>query len=51
MKRLRSTIVTLSNQEMYVKVDIESPENISYMFTNDTCPYCMSVTAYLFNAY
>ena len=49
MKRPTSTIVTLSNQESDVKVDIESPEDIKYLFTTKTCPNCKLAKEYLVN--
>ncbi len=49
MKRPISTVVTLSDYDSDVKVDVESPQDVKYLFTTKTCPNCKLAKEYLKN--
>jgi len=47
LKRPLSTVVTLSDYENKVQVDIQAPSDIKYLFTTKTCPNCKLAKDYL----
>ena len=47
LKRSTSSVVTLSNYASDVIVDVETPENIKYLFITKTCPNCKLAKEYL----
>ncbi len=49
LKRPVNTVVTLSNYEAEVSVDVEEPQDIMYLFTTKTCPNCKLAKEYLKN--
>ncbi len=49
MKRPVSTVVTLSDYEKDVQVDVETPQDVMYLFTTKTCPNCKLAKEYLKN--
>ena len=49
MKRPVSTVVTLSDYDTEVKVDVEAPSDVMYLFTTKTCPNCKLAKEYLSN--
>ena len=50
LKRPFSTVVTVSDiEEPEVKIDVEEPENVMYLFTTKTCPNCKLAKEYLKN--
>ena len=44
-----NTVVTIKNEEGETKVDIENPENLTYLFVTATCPNCKLAKEYLKN--
>ncbi len=50
LNRPFSTVVTVSDiEEPEVKIDVEEPENVMYLFTTKTCPNCKLAKEYLKN--
>ena len=49
LKRPVNTVVTLSNYEAEVSVDVEKPQDVMYLFTTKTCPNCKLAKEYLKN--
>ncbi|MBR5361586.1 MAG: ribonucleoside triphosphate reductase [Lachnospiraceae bacterium] len=49
LKRPVSTVVTLSDYEADVTVDVEAPSDVKYLFTTKTCPNCKLAKEYLKN--
>ena len=49
LKRPTRSVVTLSNFAEEVKVKVEQPQDIKYLFTTKTCPNCKLVKEYLKN--
>ena len=49
LKRPVSTVVTLSDYDKDVQVDVESPQDVMYLFTTKTCPNCKLAKEYLKN--
>ena len=49
LKRPVNTVVTLSNYDSDVSVDVETPEDVKYLFTTKTCPNCKLAKEYLKN--
>ncbi|MCR5399613.1 MAG: ribonucleoside triphosphate reductase [Lachnospiraceae bacterium] len=49
LKRPISTVVTLSDYSEDVKVDVDSPKDVIYLFTTKTCPNCKLAKEYLKN--
>lgn len=49
LKRPVSTVVTLSDYEKDVTVDVEAPSDVKYLFTTKTCPNCKLAKEYLKN--
>jgi len=49
MKRPVSTVVTLSDYDKDVQVDVETPQDVMYLFTTKTCPNCKLAKEYLKN--
>ncbi len=49
LKRPVSTVVTLSDYDKDVKVDVDSPKDVMYLFTTKTCPNCKLAKEYLKN--
>lgn len=49
LKRPTRSVVTLSNFAEDVKVKVEQPQDIKYLFTTKTCPNCKLVKEYLKN--
>ncbi len=49
LKRPVSTVVTLSDYDKDVKVDVEAPQDVMYLFTTKTCPNCKLAKEYLKN--
>ena len=49
LKRPTRSVVTLSNFAEDVKVKVEQPQDIKYLFTTKTCPNCRLVKEYLKN--
>ena len=47
LKKPVTSVVTLSNYDADVTVDIETPENVKYLFTTKTCPNCKLAKEYL----
>lgn len=47
LKKPVTSVVTLSNYDTDVTVDIEAPENVKYLFTTKTCPNCRLAKEYL----
>ncbi len=47
LKRPMSSMVTLSNYDADVTVDVEKPENVKYLFVTKTCPNCKLAKQYL----
>ncbi|MGN0167197.1 MAG: ribonucleoside triphosphate reductase, partial [Acetatifactor sp.] len=47
LKRPTRSVVTLSNFSEDVKVEVEQPANIRYLFTTKTCPNCKLAKEYL----
>ncbi len=47
LKRPTSSVVTLSNFDEDVTVDVEKPENMKYLFVTKTCPNCKLAKQYL----
>ena len=47
LKRPVNTVVTLSNFEEDVTVDVEEPQDVMYLFTTKTCPNCKLAKEYL----
>lgn len=47
LKRPTRSVVTLSNFAEDVKVSVEEPKNIKYLFTTKTCPNCKLAKEYL----
>ena len=49
LKRPVSTVVTLSDYAKDVKVDVDVPKDVMYLFTTKTCPNCKLAKEYLKN--
>ena len=49
LKRPVNTVVTLSNYDSDVSVDVETPDDVKYLFTTKTCPNCKLAKEYLKN--
>ncbi len=49
LKRPVNTVVTLSNYDSDVSVDVDVPEDFMYLFTTKTCPNCKLAKDYLKN--
>ena len=49
MKRPVSSVVTLSDFKEEVKVEVEAPRDVMYLFTTKTCPNCKLAKEYLQN--
>ena len=49
LKRPMSAVVTLSDYDKDVKVEVKTPENVKYLFTTKTCPNCKLAKEYLKN--
>jgi ribonucleoside-triphosphate reductase len=49
LKRPVSTVVTLSDYDKDVKVDVDVPKDVMYLFTTKTCPNCKLAKEYLKN--
>ncbi len=47
LKRPMAGMVTLSNRENELRVKVEKPENVKYLFTTKTCPNCKMAKEYL----
>ncbi|MBQ1850051.1 MAG: ribonucleoside triphosphate reductase, partial [Lachnospiraceae bacterium] len=47
LKRPVSSVVTLSNFDKDVEVNVEKPEGVRYLFTTKTCPNCALAKSYL----
>lgn len=47
LKRPMTSMVTLSSNENEVRVKVEKPENMKYLFTTKTCPNCNLAKEYL----
>ena len=47
LKRPARSVVTLSNFDEDVKVSVEQPKNVRYLFTTKTCPNCKLAKEYL----
>ncbi len=47
LKKPVTSVVTLSNYDTDVTVDVETPENVKYLFTTKTCPNCKLAKEYL----
>ncbi len=47
LKRPARSVVTLSNFAEDVKVSVEEPQNVRYLFTTKTCPNCRLAKEYL----
>ena len=46
-KRPLSSVVTLSDFDTDVKVDVKKPDGVRYLFTTKTCPNCTLAKNYL----
>ena len=49
LKRPTRSMVTLSNFAEDVEVNVQTPQNVRYLFTTKTCPNCKLVKEYLKN--
>ena len=49
LKKPVSTVVTLSDYSDEVKVEVETPSEVKYLFTTKTCPNCKLAKEYLKN--
>ncbi len=49
LKRPVNTVVTLSNYDSDISVDVDAPEDFMYLFTTKTCPNCKLAKEYLKN--
>ena len=49
LKRPVSSVVTLSDFKEEVKVEVEAPRDVMYLFTTKTCPNCKLAKEYLQN--
>jgi len=49
LKRPISTVVTLSDYSKEIRVEVESPKELKYLFTTKTCPNCKLAKEYLKN--
>ncbi len=49
LKRPVSSVVTLSDFAEEVRVDVEAPSDVKYLFTTKTCPNCKLAKGYLKN--
>ncbi len=49
LKRPISAVVTLSDYAQDVRVDVELPDEVKYLFTTKTCPNCKIAREYLKN--
>ncbi|MEG1848373.1 MAG: ribonucleoside triphosphate reductase [Lachnospiraceae bacterium] len=47
LKRPSTSVVTLSNYDSDVTVQVSAPENVQYLFTTKTCPNCKLAKEYL----
>ena len=47
LKRPTSSMVTISNHDEDVTVDVEKPEDVKYLFVTKTCPNCKIAKQYL----
>lgn len=47
LKRPTSSVVKLSGHDKEMKVDVEIPENMKYLFVTKTCPNCKLAKQYL----
>ncbi|MBP9996979.1 MAG: ribonucleoside triphosphate reductase [Lachnospiraceae bacterium] len=49
LKRPVNTVVTLSDYDKEVTVDVEEPKDVMYLFTTKTCPNCKLAKEYMKN--